>query len=279
MLSFRKRFRDRVVVITGAGSGIGRATARAFAEHGARLHLVDIHRARVEQSAADVRSLDASAHSYEADVRDAEAIEAVAASVYEAHGRCDILVNNAGVTHGALVQETSLDDWEWILQTNLWGVIHGVHAFVPRMIDQGGKASIINTASLAGLVGVPSMAPYCASKFAVVGLSESLGAELRPYGVSVTTVYPGIIDTDIVRSARIRGSLGDSKRRLVDMYTRQGIAPERVARDILRTVASQAPLTKRLGRALPALLLQRLSPRAYRRAAGLALGRMLGARR
>lgn len=279
MLPFRKRFRDSVVVITGAGSGIGLATAQAFARRGAKLHLVDIHDARVQEAAAELRRMGSVAHPHVADVREPEALEALAERVYAEHGRCDVLVNNAGVAHGALVQETTLEDWRWILETNLWGVIHGVHAFVPRMIDQGGKASIVNMASLAGLVGFPSMAPYCTSKFAVVGLSESLGAELRPYGIHVTAICPGIIDTDIVRAARFQGSLADSRRRVMDIYDKQGIRPERVADDVVRAVRSHAPLRTVLGRSYPLLLLRRLSPRVYRRAAGLGLGRMLGARK
>lgn len=275
MFPFRKRFRDQVVVVTGAGSGIGRATAHAFAKQGARLHLLDIHRARVEETAAELRLVGAGVRAHEGDVRDPEVLERLAERVYAEDKRCDVLVNNAGVGHSALVQETSLDDWTWVLETNLWGVIHGIHAFVPRMIDQGGKSSIINTASIAGLMGIPSMAPYCTSKFAVVGLSESLGAELRPYGIHVAAVCPGIIDTDIVRSARIEGSLGIHKRRMMDIYAKRGIPAERVARDIVKTVRSHAPLATTTGR-FPLLLLRRVSPRAYRSVAGLALGRLLG---
>lgn len=266
------------MVITGAGSGIGRATAEAFCKQGAIVHIVDVHRARAEETAARLSGADGRAHAHVVDVREAAAVESLAAEVFDLHGRCDVLVNNAGVAHSALVQETSLDDWRWILETNLWGVIHGVHAFVPRMIDQGGDASIVNTASIAGLVGVPSMAPYCTSKFAVVGLSESLGAELRPYGIHVAAICPGVIDTDIVRAARIEGSLGSRKRRLMDIAQRRGIPPQRVAQDVISTVRSHRPLTMTLGRSYPMLLLRRISPRAYRSAAALALGRLLGGR-
>jgi NAD(P)-dependent dehydrogenase (short-subunit alcohol dehydrogenase family) len=276
---FSKRFKDRVVVITGAGSGIGRATALAFAKEGAYVHLVDIHRGRVGEIVSEVRRLGPPAQGHVVDVRDAAAIEQLAHDVYARHRRVDVLVNNAGVGHSALVQETSLEDWRWVLDINLWGVIHGIHAFVPRLIDQGGDAHIVNTASFAGLVGVPSMAPYCASKFAVVGLSEALGAELAPHGIRVTAMCPGVIATDIVRAGRMEGAVGERKHEIVELYEKRGIPPERVARDILRAVRSGAPLATTLGASYSALLLRRVSPRLWRSTAGLALGRILGGSR
>jgi NAD(P)-dependent dehydrogenase (short-subunit alcohol dehydrogenase family) len=273
---FSKKFKDRVVVITGAGSGIGRATALAFAKQGAFVHLVDVHSGRLDEVAAAAQRLGPPARAHVVDVRDAAAMEQLAHDVYARHRRVDVLVNNAGVGHSALVQETSLDDWRWVLDVNLWGVIHGIHAFVPRLIDQGGDAHVVNTASFAGLVGVPSMAPYCASKFAVVGLSEALGAELAPHGIRVTAICPGVIATDIVRAARLEGAVGERKHQLVDFYEKRGIPPERVARDILRAVRSGAPLATTLGASYPALLLRRMSPRLWRSTAGLALGRVIG---
>jgi len=279
MFSIFKRFKDRVVVITGAGSGIGRATALAFARHGAVIHLVDIHRGRVEEVAEEVRAVGPGAWAHVVDVRDAEAMEALAEQIYQRHPRIDVLVNNAGVGHAGLVHETSLEDWKWVLDVNLWGVIHGVHAFVPRLIDQGGDAHIVNTASIAGLVGLPSMVPYTTSKFAVVGMSEALGAELSPHGIRVTAICPGVIDTDIIRSGRLGGAVGERKRRVMDFYEKLGIPPRRVADDIVRAVRQGAPLATTLGASYPVLMLKRLSPRLYRSTATFALGRVLGRRR
>jgi NAD(P)-dependent dehydrogenase (short-subunit alcohol dehydrogenase family) len=273
-----RRFRDEVVVVTGGGSGIGRATAHAFARLQANVVVVDIQGVRAEEVAAELRLTGAQASAHEVDVRDPEAVERMAVEVFRRHRRVDVLVNNAGVAHSALVQETTLEDWHWVIDTNLWGVIHGVHSFVPRMIDQGGRSHMVNVASVAGLVGVPSLAPYCASKFAVVGMSESLGAELAPYGIRVSTICPGVVATDIIRAARIEGSLGSRKRKLVELYVRRGLAPDRVAREIVDAVRAGRPLVGPLGHTRPAVWLRNLSPRLYRATAGLAFGRILGSK-
>jgi NAD(P)-dependent dehydrogenase (short-subunit alcohol dehydrogenase family) len=271
-----KQFADKVVVVTGAGSGIGEATAHAFAELGAVLHVVDLDEHRAHRVALELGQSGARAFAHVADVRDAAAIEAVADEVYVTHGRTDVLVNNAGVGHAGLVHEIALEDWQWVLQTNLWGVIHGVHSFVPRMIDQGGDAHIVNTASLAGLIGIPSMAPYCASKFAVVGLSESLGAELAPHGIKVTAVCPGVIATDIIRAGRFGEGVAGMRSRIETYYRKRGIKPEKVARDIVRAVRADRPLQLTIGAAYPMLWLRRLSPRLFRGAASLMARRILG---
>jgi NAD(P)-dependent dehydrogenase (short-subunit alcohol dehydrogenase family) len=270
-----RRFRDAVVVVTGAGSGIGKATVHAFADEGAIVHVVDFDETRAHRVARELGLTGARAFPHVADVRDPAALERLAEEVYARHGRTDVLVNNAGVGHGGLVQEIPLEDWKWVLDTNLWGVIHGVHAFVPRMIDQGGDAHIVNMASLAGLLGVPSMAPYCASKFAVVGLSESLGAELAPHRIRLTAVCPGVIKTDIVRAGKFGEAIAGTRARVEAYYQKHGIEPEKVARDVVRAVRSDRPLQLTIGAAYPALWLRRLSPRLFRGAASLLARRIL----
>ena len=271
-----KDFRDRVVVITGAGSGIGLATAHAFADLGAIVHVVDFDEERAHAAAKTLTRTGSEAHAHTVDVREATALEKLAEDVYARHGRADVLINNAGVGHGGYVHELSLEDWRWVIDTNLWGVIHGVHAFVPRMIEQGGRAHIVNTASLAGLIGVPSMVPYCSSKFAVVGLSESLGAELAQHDISVSAICPGIIATNIIADSKLGGSVGERRERILRYYEKSGIKPEKVAADIVKAVRGERPVQLTLGPAYPALWLKRLSPRLFRGAASFAARKLLG---
>jgi NAD(P)-dependent dehydrogenase (short-subunit alcohol dehydrogenase family) len=167
------------------------------------------------------------------------------------------------VAHLGRVDDTTLEEWQRILGINLMGVVHGVHSFVPRMLRQGRPAHIVNTASLAGLVPVPGMAPYGASKHAVVGLSESLNAELAPRGIHVSAICPGFINTPITTSAHFDGEYAASRDRIVRFYQRFGASPDVVAEAVVDTI-----VCKKLIRTVPrrdaALLwtLRRISPRA-----------------
>lgn len=265
-----RRFKDRIVVITGAGSGIGRATARAFADAGAIVHAVDIDAGRVAEVVGELGVAGHETHGHVVDCRDPEAVEALAARVYDRHARCDVLVNNAGVGYSAAVHEMRLSDWKWVLDINLYGVIHGISAFVPRMIDQGGDAHIVNTSSILGLMGLPTMSAYCASKHAVIGLSDSLAAELATYDIGVTAICPGIIATDIVAAARMGESVAGVKASVMGFYRRLGIPPERVARDIVRAVRARKPVATTFGSSYPLLLLHKLAPRLYHNVASYA---------
>jgi NAD(P)-dependent dehydrogenase (short-subunit alcohol dehydrogenase family) len=263
-----KNFQEKVVVITGAGSGIGRATALAFARQGARVHVVDIRKDRLDDVGGEMVTNRLGCTLHEIDCRDARAVEELARAVFAEEGRVDILHNNAGVVRAGFVASLSLSDWREILEVNLWSVIHGIRAFVPRMIAQGGGGHIVNTASLAGLVGFPAVAPYCASKFAVVGLSESLALELAPHGIHVTVVCPGMVRTNLLQGVRLKLPNGtqDIIEKAIERY---GTRPERVAADILEAVRKKKFLQICGAEALPLWWLKRFSSTIFFGAAHL----------
>ena len=249
----------KIAVVTGAGSGIGRATARLLAQHGATVHVVDINGVAAATVAREIGSL---ATSHEVDVTQPEQLEALAEAVYTAHGHVDILHNNAGIGHGGDIETTTVEDWQRVISVNLLGVAYGVQAFVPRMLTQGGSAVIVNTASEAGLIPIARMAPYCASKFGVVGMSESLDAELKPKGIRVIAVCPGIINTPIISQGIMRGQMGDDHHKIVAFYEKFGASPESVATAILAAIDRPRLIVPapRSHVTLP-YLLHRLSPR------------------
>ena len=250
--------RGKVVVITGAGSGIGRATAELFGELGARLHLADVNAEAVEAVAAGLDG--AVAHTV--DCADPEAVEAFAARVFDADGRVDVLHNNAGIGHAGALEATTVDDWQRVIGLNLLGVAYGMQAFVPRMLAQGSPASVVNTASAAGLFGIPEMAPYCASKWGVVGLSEALDAELAERGIRVSAICPGIIDTPITRTAILRGEAAERRDEAIDLYRRRGASAADVAATVLEAVRKPRLVhTVPRRQVSPVWLLKRLSPR------------------
>jgi NAD(P)-dependent dehydrogenase (short-subunit alcohol dehydrogenase family) len=256
-------FRGKIAVVTGAGSGIGRSTALLLAKLGAVVHVADIDGASAAAVVAEIEATGGRATAHTVDVSDPTSVGALAERVFEADGRVDVLHNNAGVGHAGPVEDISLEEWQRVLGVNLMGVIHGVHYFVPRMLNQGGPGHIVNTASLAGLVPVAEMAPYCTSKHAVVGLSETLNAELAPRGIYVCTVCPGFINTPIIAAAHLQGELSQHRDRIQRFYERFGSSPDVVAeavvdairrRKIIRTVPRHHVILN--------WALRRISPRA-----------------
>jgi NAD(P)-dependent dehydrogenase (short-subunit alcohol dehydrogenase family) len=246
-------------VITGAGSGIGAATAGLLARHGAKVHVADIN---ADAAATVAREIGGGAVDHATDVTRPEEVEALAKSVFDQDGRVDILHNNAGIGHGGDIEQTTVEDWQRVIGVNLLGVAYGVQAFVPRMLEQGHPATIVNTASVAGLAPIARMAPYCASKFGVVGMSESLDAELRSRGIRVVAVCPGIINTAIIRGGIMRGQLDDDQAKIVVFYDKHGASPDTVAAAVLAAIERPRLIvvTPRT-HVLAPYLLHRLSPR------------------
>ena len=220
----------KVTVVTGGGSGIGRATALLLARHGAMVHVADIDAHGAEAVAAEIVAAGGAAASHQLDVSDADAVEAFAETVFATSGHVDVLHNNAGIGYGGNVESTTIADWQRVISVNLLGVAYGVQAFVPRMLAQGRPASVINTASQAGLTPAPKMAPYCASKYGVVGLTESLNAELSARGIHFSAICPGIIDTPIVATGIMRGDVAQIHDKLTAFYDKRGASPTRLPR-------------------------------------------------
>lgn len=199
-------FKDRVAVVTGAASGIGLAMARRFAAEGMKVMMADIESNPLQEAAAQMRALGSPVLTHVVDVSKAEQVEGLARATYDAFGAAHVVCNNAGVEVIGATWEHSLADWEWVINVNLWGVIHGVRAFVPRMIEGGDEGHIVNTASMAGLTTSPFMSVYDVTKHGVVALSEALYKDLLATGqkLRVSVVCPGLINTSIMRSARNR---------------------------------------------------------------------------
>ncbi len=260
------RFDGKTVLITGAGSGIGRATAGAFARVGADLVLGDIDEPGLEATAAPLRGLGRRVLTRRVDVSQRDAMRAFAEEVERAAGPIDVLVNNAGVGLAARLLDTTLEDWDWVVSINLWGVIHGCHFFAPAMTRRG-RGHIVNVASAAGLVASEPLGAYATTKFAVVGYSEALREELAALGVGVTTICPGVIDTPIVKSTRTRGAYADpaSRARMEALYTRRGYGPEKVAAAILDGIAHNRALVPVSPEAWALYLGKRTAPEVMRR--------------
>ena len=231
-----KKLEGRVAVITGAGSGIGRATALRLAERGCALALVDIDAARLAEVTSEVEGLEgrnAKTSTHTADVSDAERMRALVGEVVDAHGAVHILVNNAGVSVIKTFEEHSLEDLQWQVGINFWGVVYGCHFFLPEL-RKADEAHIVNLSSMFGFMGVPGQSSYCATKFAVKGLSESLWAELDGSGIGVTSIHPGGVATNIAHSSR--GNSEDDLARLHETTNKYGHPPDDVAKAIVRGI-------------------------------------------
>jgi NAD(P)-dependent dehydrogenase (short-subunit alcohol dehydrogenase family) len=239
----------KVVVVTGAASGIGAALAGRFASEGMRVVLADVEVGPLQEAADKLAADGAEVLAVPTDVSRGDDVDRLAEAAAEAFGPVHVLCNNAGVGAGGLLADLTTEDWEWVLGVNLWGVIHGLRAFLPGMLAHGEPGHIVNTASLAGLVSAPMMGPYGASKFAVVGISEALYHELQLTGsrIGASVLCPGWVNTQIYASERNRpagmgsataglGVDGDPRAEMLRAVLASGMAPDAVADLVLGAI-------------------------------------------
>jgi NAD(P)-dependent dehydrogenase (short-subunit alcohol dehydrogenase family) len=253
-----KQLRDRVAVVTGAASGIGRALSVALARKGCHLALVDLDEAGMREVARAIEAEGRQASVHVVDVADREAMGALPEQVVAEHGHVHVLVNNAGVTVDGTFEEVSLEDLDWIFGVNLWGVIHGCKFFLPHLRHED-EAHIVNVSSLFGIIGVPRQTAYCTTKFAVRGLSESLWCEISRDGIGVTSVHPGGVRTNIVRQAR--HAPGADPREMIEAFDRMARwSPERAADRIVGAIERGAPRLRIAGESYVLDWLKRLAP-------------------
>jgi NAD(P)-dependent dehydrogenase (short-subunit alcohol dehydrogenase family) len=192
----------KIAVVTGAASGIGRATAVALAKEGADLVLADVNDDRLEQVRKEIAALGRNGIAVHTDVSRLQDVRKLFDRSISEMGRVDILMNNAGVHLTGAAEKISIADWKWMVGINLWGVVYGINVFLPHMLERG-SGHIVNTASISGLIGSESSISYVATKFAVVGMSECLVAYLRPKGIGVTVLCPGSVATHIFEHERV----------------------------------------------------------------------------
>jgi NAD(P)-dependent dehydrogenase (short-subunit alcohol dehydrogenase family) len=244
-------FAGRTAVVTGAGSGIGRGLARAFVVEGMRVAVADIDGPALAETASIIESDVAPADVMTAvcDVSRADDVAAFADAVFERFGQVDVLCNNAGVFVGGLIWDRPPADFEFVLGANLWGILNGVRAFVPRMVAQQTEGHVVNTSSVAGILGAPFEAPYSVSKFAAFAATESLAHDLQAVGsrIRASVLCPGIVNTNIVdsdrhRPERLRTEFTDDQKFVTDYLGKvvaEGIAPAEVAAMVLAAIRNE----------------------------------------
>jgi NAD(P)-dependent dehydrogenase (short-subunit alcohol dehydrogenase family) len=247
-------------VITGAASGIGRALAVALARERCTILLADINEAGLAQTAELVRQAGGQGEPFLCDVTKLDQVMGMADHCFGTWGKVDLLINNAGVACIGFMGDIPIKDWEWIVSINFWGVVYGCHAFVPRMKAQGG-GYIVNVASAAGIIASAEMAPYNATKAAVIAISETLRTELAPYDIGVTVVCPTFIRTNLMDTLRFT----DDFQRLCSTtgINNARTSPEQVADVVVAAVKKEKMYVLPQPAAMGSWIFKRISPTAY----------------
>ncbi|MFZ1177366.1 MAG: SDR family oxidoreductase [Mycobacterium sp.] len=269
----RGDFGDTLVAVTGAGSGIGRETAFAFAARGAEVVVSDIDEAAVKDTAAQIAARGGVAYSYVVDVSDADAVEAFAEQVSGEHGVPDIVVNNAGIGQAGGFLDTPAEQFDRVLDINFGGVVNGCRSFGRRLVERGTGGHIVNVSSMAAYAPLQSLSAYCSSKAATYMFSDCLRAELDTAGIGLTTICPGVINTNIVKNTRIDVPVADSERvdgrrgQLGMMFALRHYGPDKVANAILSSVKKNKPIRPVAPEAYALYGISRVAPQALRNAA------------
>ena len=274
-----KSFKEKVAVITGAGSGMGRYLAILLARDGADVCVCDVNEKTLNETVIMLRKYNVSVSSHLLDVSDKESIEALPQKVIDEHGKVDLVFNNAGVGSGSYFQDMNRDNWDWVMGINFEGVVNSTRAFIPHMINNS-EAAIVNTSSIFGMVAIPGQSVYHATKFAVRGFTESLALEMKQTNpnLQIHCVHPGHIGTNIATSARISDEDFDktqarmsifnrnppkTKQEMGELFKEGGMHPSKAAKIILDGVKKN---NSRIFVGLDAKLLdlsQRLFPKHY----------------
>ncbi len=259
-----RAFAGKLVLITGAGSGIGRAAALAFAERGADVLAVDTDEGSAKATAETVRQYVVEGHAFAADVSDAAQMRALAEKVRAEFGVPDIVLANAGIGMAGPFLATEEDDWQRIIKVNLLGVVHTLRAFAPLLVERDQGGSLVVTASAAAFLPWPSLAAYSTTKAAVLSLAQSLRTELAPHGIGVSAICPGIVATNITNTTRFVGQDAEAERtsqqRTSAMYAKRHYGPERVADAVLKAVRENIAVLPVTPEAHLAAIGARLSP-------------------
>jgi len=226
-----RKLKDKVVLVTGAASGIGQALAVEFAKEGANLVITDINKDNLMATEEQVKSLGREVLAFQADIANKSDVKNLCNKALERYNHVDILINNAGVALYADFVDTDLNDWEWLMGIDFWGPVYALHYLVPRMVRRG-SGHIVNLSSWMGLLGQPSNTAYCAAKFGIMGLSEALRIELDRHNIGVTVVCPGVVRTNIFKAIKLKGFSSEVR----NMPSFLGLTPQRISKRIVRAV-------------------------------------------
>ncbi|WP_332644149.1 SDR family oxidoreductase [Aeromicrobium sp.] len=255
---------DKLVLVTGAASGIGRATAEVAAERGARVVLTDI--SPLDETIATIKAAGGEvAYAKSLDITDVDAVMQFAQEVHDAHGSVDVVMNVAGISAWGTVSALEHKHWRSMVEVNLMGPIHVIEAFVPAMVDAGRGGHLVNVSSAAGLIGMPWHAAYSASKFGLRGVSEVLRFDLRRHGIRVSLVCPGGVDTGLTETIEVAGvdKGGKAFKKAQAHFKKRAVTPNHAARAILRGVKRNRYMVYTSPNILLAFTLQRAFPPGY----------------